>query len=162
MNNNWYDGIQFQKYAFEYTPGGADGMVAWFVGDEETFRMSGNAIGPNGNIGQRETSHEPMSIILNLGISRNWAWIDSRIDPELPEKFDPTLLGKGTVMHVDYVRIYQEEGKELVTCDPPGYPTTKYIRDHPIAYNNWNLTMWDGKLMLVIFEEWMRLLTLMM
>jgi hypothetical protein len=33
--------LQFQKYAFEYIPGQEDGAIAWFVGDEETFRMSG-------------------------------------------------------------------------------------------------------------------------
>lgn len=87
--------IQYQKYAFEYIPGEADGSIAWFVGDEETIRMTGrvgcitwkcfctadrhnqgNAIGPNGNIGQRDISQEPMSMILNLGFSTAWAWID--------------------------------------------------------------------------------------
>jgi beta-glucanase (GH16 family) len=109
LNNNWYDGIQvrsslncegpqlierqYQKYAFEYIPGKENGAIAWFVGDAETFRMSGNysssafakqaasdqtgkAIGPNGNVGQRDISREPMSIILNLGISTAWTWID--------------------------------------------------------------------------------------
>lgn len=32
---------QFQKYAFEYIPGKAAGAIAWFVGEEETFRMTG-------------------------------------------------------------------------------------------------------------------------
>ena len=32
-----------------------------------------------------------------------------------------------TVMHIDYVRIYQKAGQESITCDPPGYPTTEYI-----------------------------------
>ena len=38
--------------------------------------IAGDAIGPNGNIGQRHISQEPMSIILNLGISTSWTWID--------------------------------------------------------------------------------------
>ncbi|TGZ77243.1 beta-glucan synthesis-associated [Ascodesmis nigricans] len=135
LNNDWYDGKQYQKYAFEYIPGKADGAIAWFVGDEETLRMTGNAIGPNGNIGQRDISQEPMSIILNLGMSENWAWIDM-------ERLAPRLA-QGTVMRIDYVRIYQEEGKELLTCDPPGYPTTEYIAKHPKAYDNANLTQWD-------------------
>lgn len=25
---------------------------------------------------------------------------------------------EGTIMRIDYVRIYQEEGKESITCDP--------------------------------------------
>ncbi|KAI5779289.1 beta-glucan synthesis-associated [Geopyxis carbonaria] len=125
----------YQKYAFEYIPGKEDGMIAWFVGDDETFRMSGKATGPNGNVGQRDVTQEPMSIILNLGISTSWVWIDwPNIAPRLIE---------GTTLHIDYVRIYQKEGEELITCDPPGYPTTQYIRDHPEPYNNPNLTMWS-------------------
>jgi hypothetical protein len=34
-------------------------------------------------------------------------------------------------MRFDYVRIYQETGSESVTCDPPGYPTTTYFKQHP-------------------------------
>lgn len=33
--------MKFQKYAFEYIPGKAAGAIAWFVGDDETFRMTG-------------------------------------------------------------------------------------------------------------------------
>src|SRR5690554_2667964 len=62
LNNNWYSGkqvcswannycrflmvcAQYQKYAFEYVPGQKDGQIAWFVGDEETFRMTGKRSG---------------------------------------------------------------------------------------------------------------------
>ncbi len=34
-------------------------------------------------------------------------------------------------MRFDYIRIYQDPGSESVTCDPDGYPTTSYIRNHP-------------------------------
>ncbi|KAI5842865.1 beta-glucan synthesis-associated [Tricharina praecox] len=131
LNNDWYD--EYQKYAFEYIPGQEDGAIAWFVGDDETFRMSGKATGPNGNIGQRDISREPMSIILNLGMSSSWTWID----------WATLGLAEGTTMYIDYVRIYQKEGEESITCDPPGYATTSYIRKHPKAYQNSNLTTWD-------------------
>ncbi|KAA8904171.1 beta-glucan synthesis-associated [Sphaerosporella brunnea] len=135
LNNNWYDGKQYQKYAFEYIPGKEDGEIAWFVGDFETFRMKGGAIGPNGNIDQRDVSREPMSIILNLGLSNSWTWIDwTNLMPHLVE---------GTTMYIDYVRIYQKEGEESITCDPTGYPTTSYIKEHPKAYQNFNITSWD-------------------
>lgn len=38
--------------------------------------FAGDAIGPNGNVGQRDISHEPMSIVLNLGLSTSWTYID--------------------------------------------------------------------------------------
>ena len=129
LNNNWYDGKQYQKYAFEYKPGGDDGQIAWFVGDQMTYLMSGKAIGPNGNIGRRQVSQEPMSIVLNLGISNAWTWID------WDHRSFPTTL------QIDYVRWYQDSDAVSVTCDPPGYPTTEYIRKHPLAYHNPNLTV---------------------
>ncbi|KAI9842860.1 MAG: hypothetical protein M1837_006881 [Sclerophora amabilis] len=129
LNNDWYDQEQFQKYAFEYTPGNQDGEITWFVGDDVAYAMSGKAIGPNGNVGQREISQEPMSVVLNLGLSNSWTWIDW------------ANLTFPTTMYVDYVRVYQKEGEESITCDPPGYETTEYIKNHPKAYNNPNLTV---------------------
>lgn len=70
-----------------------------------------------------------MSIVLNLGMSYSWSeiWMDKLKFP--------------TVMHIDYVRLYQKPGQESVTCDPPGYPTTDYIAKHPKAYRNKNATV---------------------
>ncbi|KAI9778985.1 MAG: hypothetical protein M1839_007796 [Geoglossum umbratile] len=131
LNQDWYDGKKYQKYAFEYTPGGEDGEIAWFVGNEMSYMMSGKSLGPNGNVGRRMVSKEPMSIVLNLGISNAWTWID----------WDNLTFP--TTMSIDYVRWYQKQGKFSVTCDPPDFPTTDYIANHPRAYNNPNLTKWD-------------------
>jgi len=129
LNNAWYDGKAYQKYAFEYVPGTTEGKIAWFVGNDQTFMMDGRAIGPNGNIQARHVSEEPMSMILNLGISESWTQILYG-DLKFP-----------TTMHIDYVRIYQKPGETLLTCDPPGYPTTEYIKNHPLPYNNPNVTV---------------------
>ncbi|KAG9238852.1 beta-glucan synthesis-associated protein-domain-containing protein [Amylocarpus encephaloides] len=148
LNNGWYDGKAYQKYAYEYVPGQAPtGKIAWFVGENPTFIMDGHAIGPNGNVGARQVPEEPMSMVLNLGYSAAWTQIDA------------ANLRFPTVMHVDYVRVYQKPGQESVTCDPPGYPTTQYIADHPIAYQNPNLTVSaaaDGTLkpFLIIEQKW--------
>ncbi|WPG97653.1 Hypothetical protein R9X50_00043300 [Acrodontium crateriforme] len=132
LNNNWYDGKEYQTFSFEYTPGSSrDSGITWKVADEEMMRFDARAIGPNGNIGQRLISEEPMSMIINLGISHNW------VDIEWQDLVFPAT------MRVDYVRWYQKEGEEMVTCDPPGYETTEYIRNHPAAYNNPNYTKWD-------------------
>ncbi|KAF1823873.1 glycoside hydrolase family 16 protein [Dissoconium aciculare CBS 342.82] len=132
LNNKWFDGKQFQKYAYEYKPGDDENaFVAWYVGDQETMKFDARAIGPNGNIGQRVIAEEPLSLILNLGFSRNW------VDIDFASVFFPT------VMQIDYVRWYQPKDARMVTCDPPGYETTEYIKNHPEAYNNPNLTLWD-------------------
>ena len=129
LNNEWFDGNAYQKYAFEYVPGTSTGKIAWFVGEDQSFMMDGRAIGPNGNAGARVVSEEPMSMVLNLGMSGSWGAMDIA-DLKFP-----------TVMHIDYVRIYQKPGEESITCDPPGYPSTEYIANHMEAYTNPNLTV---------------------
>ncbi|KAL1964453.1 hypothetical protein VTN77DRAFT_6879 [Rasamsonia byssochlamydoides] len=132
LNNDWYDGNAYQVYAFEYTPG-ADGNVTWFVGAEKTWTIDGRAIGPNGNVGQRVIPVEPMSIIVNFGISNSFSFINwTGIADLLPAK-----------MRVDYIRIYQDPDNVTITCDPEGYETTEYIKNHPEPYNNVNLTHWS-------------------
>jgi beta-glucanase (GH16 family) len=133
LNNDWYDGKQYQKYAFEYKPGD-QGHVTWYVGDAATWSLQGDSLGPNGNIGRRTIPEEPMSIVANLGMSPTFAEI---LDEQLKKLYPAT-------MRIDYIRIYQDEGAEnlIVTCDPKDYPTTEYIRKHPEAYNNPNHTSW--------------------
>jgi beta-glucan synthesis-associated protein KRE6 len=131
LNNGWYDGNQYQSYAFEYTPG-AKGKVTWSIGNQPTWSLDARALGPNGNIGQRVIPLEPMAIVVNFGMSNGFAALNmTGLEPLLP-----------ATMRIDYIRIYQDEDSISVTCDPPGYPTTEYINNHPEAYNNPNLTHW--------------------
>lgn len=130
LNNDWYDGQAYQSYGFEYQPG-ADGFVSWHVGSQNTWKIDGRAIGPNGNIGQRVMPEEPMSIIANFGMAPSFAAINyTYISKLLP-----------ATMRIDYIRIYQDEDGEM-TCDPEGYPSTAYIAEHPKAYLNPNNTQW--------------------
>jgi len=129
LNNDWYDGQAYQKYAFEYVPGTSTGKIAWFVGEEQSWLLDGRAMGKNGNVDQRIISEEPMAMVLNMGLASSWA---------------PSGVGGlkfPTTMHVDYVRIYQKEGEESLTCDPEGWETTEYIVQHETAYRNYNLTV---------------------
>lgn len=134
LNTDWYQrGVGerfFQSYSFEYLNDDSTGYLTWFVGQNPTLTVHANALAPNGNIGWRRISKEPMSMILNLGISKNWAYIDFP-SIEFPVE-----------MEVDYVRIYQPEDQINLTCDPPDYPTVDYIEKHPLAYQNWNNTLW--------------------
>ena len=130
LNNHWYDGEAYQTYAFEYSPG-ADGYVTWFVGDQQTWKITGDAIGPNGNVGQRVMPEEPMSIVANFGLSNSFAALNW------------TGLGElmPATMRFDYIRIYQDSDGEM-SCDPEGYPTTDFISNHPKAYQNPTMTTW--------------------
>ncbi|CCF56320.1 hypothetical protein KAFR_0B00200 [Kazachstania africana CBS 2517] len=136
LNTTWYefgpDAGYFQKFAIEYLNDDDDGYVRWFVGDTPTFTLYANALHPNGNIGWRRISKEPMSMIINLGISNNWAYIDWQ------------MIFFPVTMSVDYVRIYQPNDSISITCDPADYPTYDYIIDHPKAYENVNYTSWEA------------------
>lgn len=131
LNNDWYDGKQYQTYSFEYKTG-EDGFITWYVGQDKTWTMTQKAIRPNGNVGTRKIPEEPMAIIANFGMSNSFAAINLKeIGKDLP-----------ATMRVDYIRIYQPEDNQIMTCDPDGYPTTDYIRTHPEPYANPNLTDW--------------------
>ena len=65
-----------QTYGYEYLNDPETGYLRWFVGDDPTLTVYSQALHPDGNIGWRPLSKEPMSLILNLGISNNWAYID--------------------------------------------------------------------------------------
>lgn len=136
LNTEWYEygpqGGYFQKYAIEYLNDDKDGYIRWFVGDNPTWTLYATALHPSGNIGWRQISKEPMSMILNLGISNNWAYIDWE------SLFFPVT------MSVDYVRIYQPKDAVSITCDPEDYPTYDYINNHANAYHNPNLTNWKA------------------
>lgn len=134
LNATWYevsDTPRYQKYGFEYLNDDNEGYIRWFVGDTPTFTMFAPALGPNGNVQSRPIAKEPMSIILNLGISNSWVYIDW-----------PSLVWP-SIMRIDYVRIYQPKNALNLGCDPSGYPTYDYIESHKDLYTNPNLTIFD-------------------
>ncbi|KAF4572377.1 hypothetical protein EYR36_006871 [Pleurotus pulmonarius] len=112
-----------------------EGFVTWQVDGSQTHRMWAKAVGPDNGpdgsgIGQRLIPEEPMSIVLNLGISPNWQTIDFS-----------TLIFPAEML-VDYVRVYQRKGAINVGCSPKDYPTADYINAHMDAYTNANHSTW--------------------
>ncbi|KAJ7087387.1 beta-glucan synthesis-associated [Mycena crocata] len=132
-------GKQMIKYGFEYwsDPKKADsGFITWQVNGSATVRMGASAVGPDqgadgSGVGQRLIPVEPMSIVLNLGISNNW------------QKIDLTSMVFPAEMLVDYVRVYQRDGETNIGCNPSDFPTTDYIDKHMSSYSNPNLTQWE-------------------
>lgn len=135
LNTSWYEfgeeAGKFQKYAFEFLNDDTDGYVRWFVGDVPTFTIYATALHPNGNIGWRRISKEPMTVVMNLGISNSWAYIDWQ------------FLFFPVTMSIDYVRIFQPNDSVSMTCDPTDYPTNNYISAHENAYTDINITSWE-------------------
>ena len=123
LNVSWYsegdNEHNFQTYGYEYLNDDDDGYLTWYVGMDPTVTVHSKALGPNGNIGHRLMSKEPMSLVMNFGISNNWAYIDWN------------ALHFPLTMRIDHVRIYQPEDAINVSCDPDDYPTSNYIETHP-------------------------------
>lgn len=124
----------FSIYAFEYKPGFDDSYITWAVNDTVTWTLMGAGMGPDKRteIGARPVPQEPMYIIMNLGFSLNFGWID----------FNTVVLP--TAMLVDYVRVYQPKDAHNIGCDPPDFPTAAYIDTYLEAYTNPNLTVWGS------------------
>jgi beta-glucanase (GH16 family) len=134
-DNDVYEdtGGRFERYGFEYKPGyDADSHITWTVGDDMQWRLGSQALAadPAVEISARPIPLEPMYIIMNLGLSSAFSYVD----------FD--RLHFPARMEVDWVRVYQDEDKINVGCDPPDFPTKEYIERHYEAYHNPNLTTW--------------------
>ncbi|KAJ7312591.1 glycoside hydrolase family 16 protein [Mycena albidolilacea] len=122
----------FSTYGFEYKPGYADGYISWITDDKLVWTMNGNMVGADTatQIGARQVPVEPMYVIMNLGLSENFGFID----------FDHLTFP--AVMRIDWVRVYQDPDNVQVGCNPPDYPTADYINQYLEAYTNPNLTTW--------------------
>ncbi|KAF8181436.1 beta-glucan synthesis-associated protein-domain-containing protein [Mycena galopus ATCC 62051] len=148
----------FSTYGFEYVPGYADAVrffrffnprililesfpshpflaymyISWIADDKLVWTMNGNMVGADTvtEIGARQVPVEPMYVIMNLGLSENFGFIDFE------------HLTFPAVMRVDYVRVYQDPDNVQVGCNPADYPTAEYINQYMQAYTDANLTTW--------------------
>jgi beta-glucanase (GH16 family) len=131
-----YSGQDFGVYGYEYWADPSnrdDGYITWLASGTESWTMKAGALGPDSvaEIGQRLIPEEPMSLIINLGMSPGFQHQDFE-HMQFPAK-----------MLVDYIRVYQRDGvTDGATCNPPNYPTADYINNHANAYTNANLTTW--------------------
>jgi len=137
VDNANYGGNGFGTYGFEWWSDRnhrGDGFVNWYQGQDKMWTITAATVGPDSitQVAQRPIAEEPMSIILNFGLSPGFQAQDWK---HLP--FPSQML-------IDYVRIYQREGVNNVGCSPSEYPTSDYINNHINAYTNPNLTTWDG------------------
>ncbi|KAL5508476.1 hypothetical protein ACEPAH_6095 [Sanghuangporus vaninii] len=122
----------FSIYGFEYQPGFDDAYITWISDNKVawTAMAAGFAADDRVNISARPVSQEPMYIIMQFGMSFNFAEVDLE---NLP--FPSTML-------VDYVRVYQKKDQKNIGCDPEDFPTASYINTYIEAYTNPNLTTW--------------------
>ncbi|THU81776.1 glycoside hydrolase family 16 protein [Dendrothele bispora CBS 962.96] len=122
----------FSVYGFEYVPGFDAAYITWINDDKPAWTLFVAGVGPDAavEISGRPIPPEPLYLIINLGLSENFGAID----------YDHLTFP--TVMSVDWIRVYQHEGKMNLGCDPPEFPTAAYINTYMEAYTNPNHTTW--------------------
>ncbi|KAG6910955.1 hypothetical protein DXG01_006009 [Tephrocybe rancida] len=114
----------FSVYGFEYITWVSESVVSW------TLNSPGVGPDPSVAISARPIPQEPMYLIINLGMSKNFGYID----------FEHLTFPNH--LRVDYIRVYQPQHSINIGCDPSNFPTQDYINANLEAYTNPNLTSW--------------------
>ena len=128
---------KFIRYGVEFEPdwnADGSGFTRWYMDGKPTWEVRGSALGPQPamQISQRTIPTEPMSIIMNLGMSSGFQTLNFET-----MKFPAQLK-------VDYVRLYQPKDQEpRLSCDPPDHPTADYIKRNHDLYYNPNITVYQ-------------------
>ncbi|KAJ7596873.1 beta-glucan synthesis-associated protein [Mycena floridula] len=122
----------FSTYGFEYKPGYDEGYITWINNGKVAWTLNGAGMAADSRveISARPVPLEPMYILMNLGMSRNFG------DVDLDHLTFPAI------MSVDWIRVYQPKNAINIGCDPPDFPTAAYIEQYIEAYTNPNLTTW--------------------
>lgn len=126
------DNARYTTFGLEVVPDwdhNGQGSLTWYIDGRRTWHAPASVVDANPitNISRRIIPTEPMSIVMNLGLSSGFQAI----------YFDEIRFPAR--MRVDYVRLYQKASEEpKLSCDPPDHPTAKYINDHADLYFNPN------------------------
>jgi len=123
-------------YGFEYKPGfvADDAYITWISDDTSawTMKAGGMAADSRVDIGPRPIPQEPMYILMNLGMSPSFGFVDIE------------HLTFPATMSIDYIRVYQDPDNINYGCDPENFPTQDYIKQYLEAYTNPNFTTWEN------------------
>ena len=126
LNSSFYTGQH--TFGVDWAPGE---YMRWYVDGLFAYEINPNALLPrtgtysNGTqytIGERMIPVEPMYIIFNLGMSKDFGEVDIE-NLQIP-----------AYMLVDYIRVYQRGDKMNVGCSPPEKPTDQWINCHKEDY----------------------------
>ncbi|RDX55786.1 glycoside hydrolase family 16 protein [Lentinus brumalis] len=127
-----FSGGQYSVYGFQYKPGFGDAYISWITDGQLAWTIRQPGMGPDtvAEISDRPVPQEPLYLIMNLGISEQFGFVD----------YDNLVFP--TAMRVDWIRVYQDPNDINIGCDPEKFPTKSYIESFPEAYANPNLTTW--------------------
>lgn len=150
LSDDFYQ--DFHKFRVEWEPpqddSGYGGYIKWFVDEKLVTAVYGDNLEA---ISQSEIPSEPMYLVMNLAVSKDWGFPDayfkdcpkkcwSCLDPEcacaLPKRFCDSIP---TSLEIDSVRVYQptiisDDSGYSMGCSPPNRSTKEYIEANKGAY----------------------------
>jgi hypothetical protein len=129
-------------FRLEWEPG-ENGYLRWYINGKFTFGIDQSSL----NFMETNIPNEPSYIIINTAISTSWGFPPpppgcSSYDCKNPAGrcgfnagFCELLPAK---FLIDHVRVYQDKTNELHTigCNPPNYPTRRYIEAYKYNYKS--------------------------
>jgi hypothetical protein len=135
------------KYRVEWDPpeeDGTGGYIKWFVDDNLMYGVFGESLAITG----AEIPSEPMYLLMNTAVSKNWGFPAPCPDGCKCKCFEcgnpdcACALPAGycdnfpSYMEVDYVRVYQavDEPKHQLGCSTKARPTETFIKGHTKRY----------------------------
>jgi len=125
------------------------GYIKWFIDGQLICAMFGDDLQV---VSETEIPSEPMSILLNQALSKDWGFPDAYFkncpkkcwscrDPECACALPPHFCQKNVPAHfeIDYVRVYQQRDnpRHTLGCSPPERPTREWIEGHVDRYVKW-------------------------
>ena len=137
LNADHFD--EFHTYRLEWTPGKGGG-IKWYLDNHFLYSIGERTL----NITGAQIPEEPMYLILNTAISKTWGFPtpcpdgcacdcydcrDLKCKCAVPDRMCENFPAD---FEIDWVRVYQNpnDGKQIVGCSTPDYPTSRYIKGH--------------------------------
>jgi len=134
-------------YRVEWEPpevDGSGGHIKWFIDGKLMFGIHGDSLNLTGS----EIPSEPMYMLMNIAVSKNWGFPmpcpggcdctcfecgNSDCECAIPEGYCNNFPAD---MEVEYVRVYQavNESKHILGCSPTVRPTESFIKGHRKRY----------------------------
>lgn len=129
-------------FRLEWVPG-EKGYIHWYVDGKFRFGIEQEGLDEM----RSKIPQEPSYVILNTAISTSWGFPNPPYgcteydckDPEAKCGFNPGFCQSlPAEFFIDHVRVYQNKADPLQTlgCNPPDFPTRKFILAHEYRYKN--------------------------
>jgi len=150
LNDSYFESPHIYRVEWEVPTDDSDGYIRWYLDSELVLSIDGSGVAAAGQ--GSEISSEPMYLILNTAISKQWGFpkkcplncpckeydCNSKSWAEtcgFPAGFCD-MMKKDPEYKINWVRVYQDPNNEKhkVGCSTPERPTRKYIEAHEELY----------------------------